>query len=554
METAETCWYHRHPLLVGWLIVLTFVALYILPLGNRPLLIPDEVRYSQIPREMIAADTYFAPTFADMPYYEKPSGGYYAEIIAQKVLGESNFTTRIPYVLAAALTLFLTYILAKKGRDIDRDLPLFAVLALLTMAEFFLVSTIAVLDGLFTALITGVLTCFYWAWSEPRSNWRRAALLAGCGLFLGGAFIVKGFLAFALPGLAIVGFLLWMRDFKSFIALPGIILLFAAAVIVPWGIATAQAAPDFWRYFVVVEHLERFLKDNAAQHPQPFFFFIPVLLIGALPYSVLAANLIDGGRNLARRGDPLLKFCLAAVVLPFVFLSLSRGKLATYILPIFPELAILIVGAWFKSERRLARSVVMHVLAGIMAALAVALVVTQYLIKPIYAPEQTGLVVVALIAFLVGAGIFELAARAATPKAQLLWLVAAMLALMPAWQAGLPEIAARSKAPEAFLRSSFAAVPPEAVKLCRNQYLGALRWVTGGKFIILGSRGEFEYGLKNTSGKNLMSQEELTELLKNEPGKPVAVYSKYKHRKSFCALPRFDRMITNGEIALYLYK
>ena len=122
--------YIFRPAWFGGLIAVIFVAVYLLPLGNRPLLIPDEARYSQIPREMISSGNYFAPTFAGMPYYEKPSGGYYPEILAQKILGESNFTTRIPYVVAAAISLLLTYLLATRSRDDREHLPYLAVMML----------------------------------------------------------------------------------------------------------------------------------------------------------------------------------------------------------------------------------------------------------------------------------------------------------------------------------------------------------------------------------------------------------------------------------------
>ena len=95
----------QRPVSAVAVVCLLFILLYLVPLGLRPLLIPDEARYAQIPREMIRNHTWLIPQFADMPYYEKPSGGYWTEIAAQKILGESNFTVRLPYALAAAGTL-----------------------------------------------------------------------------------------------------------------------------------------------------------------------------------------------------------------------------------------------------------------------------------------------------------------------------------------------------------------------------------------------------------------------------------------------------------------
>lgn len=336
----------QRPVSAVAVVCLLFILLYLVPLGLRPLLIPDEARYAQIPREMIRNHTWLIPQFADMPYYEKPSGGYWPEIAAQKILGESNFTVRLPYALAAAVTLLLTWLIARRFRDDEPDrrfhgLPLYSVLTLMVTGEFFIISTTAVLDGVFTACVTAEFVFFYLAWSEKKSPGISFLWLFLCGLAVGCAFLIKGFLAFALPGLGIAAFLLWERDYRSFLTKPWVPFLASLLVIVPWGLATAEAAPDFWHYFVVVEHYQRFFREVSSQHPEPFFYFIPVILGGAMPFTLFCVPAVPRRQGTAVEAQFSPEILCGMDHPPFLFLSLSKGKLATYILPLFPPVAII---------------------------------------------------------------------------------------------------------------------------------------------------------------------------------------------------------------------
>ena len=550
-------------------VCLLFVLLYLVPLGLRPLLIPDEARYAQIPREMIQNHTWLAPQFADMPYYEKPSGGYWPEIAAQKILGESNFTIRLPYALAAAATLFLTWLIARRFRDDKPDgrfrgLPLYSVLTLMVMGEFFIISTTAVLDGVFTACVTAEFVFFYLAWSEKKSPGISFLWQLLCGLAVGCAFIIKGFLAFALPGLGIAAFLLWERDYRSFLTKPWIPFLTSLLVIIPWGLATAEAAPDFWHYFVVVEHWQRFFREVSSQHPEPFFYFIPVILGGAMPFTLFCVPLFSGGRELPWKQNSLLKYCATWIILPFLFLSLSKGKLATYILPLFPPVAIIaalcMLGAQGKENALKYFDITVKITVGILAVGLAGFLITNFAIHPVYGPDQMpllGFTVLCVVLFLV---ILLRAVREKTIKDKYLALVIAMFFLMPAWQAGLPEIVMNQKAPEAFLKESVAKIPPNAILMTRDQFLGILLWTTGRNDLHLFYKtGEFEYGLNRSPDKEkrFVSVEKFKEMLDNPASRdhrPVAVYVTAGHEKRYNTLPQFRQTISNGEISLMLFE
>ena len=559
----------QRPVSAVAVVCLLFILLYLVPLGLRPLLIPDEARYAQIPREMIRNHTWLIPQFADMPYYEKPSGGYWTEIAAQKILGESNFTIRLPYALAAAVTLLLTWLIARRFRDDEPDgrfhgLPLYSVLTLMVTGEFFIISTTAVLDGVFTACVTAEFVFFYLAWSEKKSPGISFLWLFLCGLAVGCAFLIKGFLAFALPGLGIAAFLLWERDYRSFLTKPWVPFLASLLVIVPWGLATAEAAPDFWHYFVVVEHYQRFFREVSSQHPEPFFYFIPVILGGAMPFTLFCVPLFLGGRELPWKHSSLLKYSAAWIILPFLFLSLSTGKLATYILPLFPPVALIaalcMLGAQGKENALKYFNITVKFTAGILAVGLIGFLITNFAFHPVYGTGQMPLLGFTVLCVILFLAILLRAIREKTMKDKYLTLVIAMFFLMPAWQAGLPEIVMNQKAPEVFLKESVAKIPPNAILMTRDQFLGILLWTTGRNDLRLFYKtGEFEYGLNHSPDKEkrFVSVEKFKEMLDNPASRdyrPVAVYVTAGHEKRYNTLPQFRQTISNGEISLMLFE
>ena len=135
-----------------------------------------------------------------------------------------------------------------------------------------------------------------------------------------------------------------------------------------------------------------------------------------------------------------------------------------------------------------------------------------------------------------------------------------MFFLMPAWQAGLPEIVMNQKAPEAFLKESVAKIPPNAILMTRDQFLGILLWTTGRNDLRLFYKtGEFEYGLNHSPDKEkrFVSVEKFKEMLDNPASRdyrPVAVYVTAGHEKHYNTLPQFRKTISNGEISLMLFE
>lgn len=552
-----------------------YLLFYILPLGLRPMLIPDEARYAEIPREMIAGDNWLSPRFDGMKYFEKPSGGYWPTIIAQKLFGENNFSTRLPGALAAGFTLLLVLLLASKclpaasgegGAETSRYFPLLAAFILMATGEFYIISTVAVLDGVFSLFVCGTMVFFYLGWLCKDSFAKRHSFLLAAGLSAGAAFMVKGLLAFALPGLAILAFLIWRRDWKSMWRLPWTPLIGAVMICAPWAYMTHLREPGFWEYFIMVEHVQRFFGKVAEQHPEPIVYFMYVFPLGLLPFTIFLPSLWFGAKKLDWRNDSLLIFCSAWIVMPFILLSLSSGKLATYIMPLFPPAAMIIACSVFAARDDKRASVFFNWTALITSVAAVVCAVVFVILQAVQAKgaavyTKETLYLAALAGFFVLAFAFILAAsvRMNGLLAKYALLIVAVFALMPVWFLCFPTRIAADKAPEKFFTETAARVPSDAVVMAHKDYIGISTWsLKRTDIAIFAKEGEFEYCIRHSEDPDRMfyNVERFIEFVKNRPsdGKKIALYLHKRHVKRYfkdILVPA--EQYTNGEVCLLIF-
>jgi 4-amino-4-deoxy-L-arabinose transferase len=187
-------------------------------------------------------------------------------------------------------------------------------------------------------MLTSAMASFFVAYSAEERK-RKLLFLVLFGVFCAFAFLIKGFLAFVIPVVVIAPFLLLQKRWRDIFVLPWLPLIVVLVVVVPWAISIHLHEGDFWRYFFWEEHIARFAAED-AQHRAPFWYYIPVLIGGALPWVFLFPAAISG--LIKRRDDNLLvKYSLCWLIFPFLFFSISKGKLGTYILPVFVPLIIL---------------------------------------------------------------------------------------------------------------------------------------------------------------------------------------------------------------------
>jgi len=318
-----------------------FVGVYVVPLGIRPLLVPDETRYAEMAREMLVDGDWVVPRLNGLTYFEKPVLSYWLGAASQAAFGKNRFAARLPSALAAALTTLAVWWLVR--RFAGSWAGLLAAMIHASAGIVFGVGVFLVTDGPLALFLTVAMVAFFFA-SEETTPRRRAAWLALFGASCGLAFLTKGFLAFAVPAVAILPYLVWQRRWAWFLRALWIPVLAMAAIALPWSLLIAQRAPVFWPYFFWVEHVVRFTSGE-VQHPQPFWFFVPVILIGALPATALFHPTIGGLRGRGLR-EPLMRFALCWFAFPFLFFSASRGKLGTYMLPCMPPVAVMLALAF----------------------------------------------------------------------------------------------------------------------------------------------------------------------------------------------------------------
>ena len=350
--------------------------LYLIPLGVRDLFSPDETRYAEIGREMAVSDDWITPRLNGVLYFEKPILGYWAFAGAQKLFGENAFAVRLPCVLATLLSALALFFLTRRFSGTGEKGGLLAATVFLLTPLVFALGIAATLDPMFSFFLTLSMVWFYYAAQSHKTE--RMVYLFLFGLAVGAAFLTKGFLAFVLPGLAIFVWLAWCRRWKEMLTLPWIPLAGVLLVSLPWAVMIHLEQPEYWNYFIYDEHIKRFLEKE--QHPEPFWFFIPVLFLGLGWLLFLMPSAVKGfaGKQL---NDGFIRYLICWFALPFLFLSLSSGKLATYILPCFAPLAVLFAMGLCRSvvERRDGKplNVLLYVFAGVLAVAAVVMSVIQ---------------------------------------------------------------------------------------------------------------------------------------------------------------------------------
>lgn len=317
-------------------LLLAFVAFYLLPLGLHGLWIPDETRYAQISQEMLLSGNWVAPHFMGIRYFEKPSAGYWLIALGQAVFGQNLFGVRIASALTTGLSVLLAYLIARRLWNDPRKSFACALLYL----SFGLVAGQAGysnLDPQFTLWVNLSLVALWFALDSSTLRSRLGAW-AVLGFACAMGFMTKGFLAWALPVLIAVPYMLWQRRLGELLRYGPLAIGVAVLVCLPWVLAIHTQEPDFWRFFFWNEHIRRFSADN-AQHVRPWWFFLPIMAVACLPWAGLLPNTLY--RAWKEKRQPAIAFLALWLLLPLGLFSLSNGKLPTYIMPCLLPLALL---------------------------------------------------------------------------------------------------------------------------------------------------------------------------------------------------------------------
>ena len=489
------------------LIILIVLVVYILPIGGRPLVSPDETRNAEIAREMVESGNFITPTLNGVRYFEKPPLSYWCSSLSFRLFGQNPFALRLPCILVMLGTALMVYLLT--ARFYDRKLALIATTIFATYPLVFVLGTVAITDMYLTFFVTATMTAYFFAIQEGVSQKRRLLLLFLAGILSAFAFLSKGFIAFAIPVICIVPYLIWDRKWKLIFSTPWLPLLGAILVLAPWGIVIHRQEPDFWHYFFFVEHLQRFFGGEKAQHENHIFYFIPVFLGGIALWVIMLPDVFKGVRRQIS-GSPLLKFALCSFVMPFLFFSLSSGKLATYILPCFAPFAILTAGGLQKTFIEEKREFLFRLTIRIFWVLLF-LTVTAVLVNLLTGFPQilfmkheawkAGLIVLAAGLWATGMR-FSLLVK--EPHLKLLIFMASLFPIVIGANIVFPDVVAERKAPVAFLESLRPLIPAENCIIVTNRRpFQDVCWVFKTRDMrMYGSPGEIEYGLSYPEAKH----------------------------------------------------
>jgi 4-amino-4-deoxy-L-arabinose transferase-like glycosyltransferase len=320
-----------------WSLPGLFVVAWLVSLGQRGLYNPDEGRYAEIPREMLASGDWVIPHLNGLVYIEKPPLQYWATAISEAVFGQNDWAARLYIGLCALATLYATWALVR--REWDAAAAARAAIMLGSSLLFILLGHQLTLDMSLTLFTTVTFAGFCIA--QRAEHWQRWMLLSWAGI--AGAFLTKGLIAGVLPVLTLIVYSVLQRDlapWRRLLLVRGTVLF--GVLCLPWLILIQHRLPQFFQFFFVREHFQRFLTRIEDRY-QPWWFFIPVLVAGVLPWLLpaLRALCVDWRASTSRSGFDLRRFAWVWCVVVFVFFSASDSKLLTYIMPLFPQLALL---------------------------------------------------------------------------------------------------------------------------------------------------------------------------------------------------------------------
>jgi len=500
------------------------IAVWLATLANRPLFNPDEGRYAEIPREMLSGGDWVIPHLDGLDYIEKPPLQYWATATMYRLFGVSEFAARLYTALTALGTVALVGLLGTRlgGRDTGWRAAAIAS----GMVMMVVLGQLVTLDMSLTFYMTASMTGFVLAQQAndgaPQTNdsWPKWMLMAWIAAALG--VLTKGLVAAAIPAAVLVIYSLCSRDFTPWRKLNlawGLPVFLGLTV--PWHWLAAVRRHDFLQFFFVHEHFARYLTP-IADREESWWFFGMVFLIGTVPWTVPALRvMVSGWRGRGRghsAGMPFRPtfFLWLWVLFVCVFFSLSDSKLMPYILPAMPALAVLIAAQPIATLKR------DFLVTAILTAIAGVVLGVASFYEPTLVPASPGrpyflllakpLREVAVLLIVSGAFVWAQGARDATRAGVFLgvgWCLAGLLLIR----------AATLLAPIYSGIDLANALPPgsgDAPLYSVRTYDQSLPFYLRRTVILVGYRGELDYGLRQAPGGEIADIDEFLRLWQSQ--------------------------------------
>ncbi|MBH9661908.1 glycosyltransferase family 39 protein [Burkholderia multivorans] len=327
------------------LLLVAFAVIWFTPLGMRHLIPSDEGRYAEMAREMFVTGDWITPRYNGYKYFEKPPLQTWLNALTFAWFGIGEWQARLYTALASFAGVLLV---GFTGARLFNPLSGFLAAVVLACSPYWN------LMGHFNALDMGL--AFWMALSlcalllAQRPGLRPAAVRGWmwvCWAAMAFAVLSKGLVGVILPGAVLVLYTLIARDWalwKRLYLVSGLVIFFAIAT--PWFVLVQQRNPEFFNFFFIVQQFRRYLTPE-QNRPGPFYYFVPVLLVGFLPWLSVAWQSVRHALRMPRQPNgfsPMLVLLIWSAFI-FLFFSASHSKLISYVLPVAPALA-LIIGAY----------------------------------------------------------------------------------------------------------------------------------------------------------------------------------------------------------------
>tara|TARA_R110000868_G_scaffold407985_1_gene690058 strand:- start:14326 stop:16020 length:1695 start_codon:yes stop_codon:yes gene_type:complete len=311
-------------------------------LGTRPLNTPDEGRYSEVSREMVATGDYVTPRVNDIVFLDKPPMAYWLQSVSIHAFGLNRWALRLPIALVALLGCLFTYWAAREFYD--RRAGWIAAISLSTGILYFAIAHYVNMDMEVAVFISCGLLLFLMGANAPPGR-EKSALMLGAYVAAAFAILTKGLIGIAFPAMIIGLWVLLLNRWRILLQmrlLAGLIIILV--ICAPWFYAVQQANPEFLHYFFIFQQFDRF-TGQGFNGSAPFWFYLPIIIVGFLPwisYFVPAVMKKISWRQ--RQANSTEYFLIIWIVAVTVFFSVPNSKLVSYIIPVFPPMAILTAG------------------------------------------------------------------------------------------------------------------------------------------------------------------------------------------------------------------
>jgi 4-amino-4-deoxy-L-arabinose transferase-like glycosyltransferase len=310
-----------------------------------PLQEPEETLYAEVSRQMLEEGRLLVPVRHGRPFYDKPPLLYWLVIGMYRVCGVHDWAARIVTAGAALLCIVVTYLWGK--RTLGPRAAFAGALMLCLSPRWTQFARMVSMNSLLTLCVISALAAAHVALTGPpqtgarprlrRSWWLFSAVACGLGV------LTKGPVA-----LVLVAVPTWLyqrldgRTARVGRAPWAAYLALVALVGLPWLVILALRDPSFLHYFIWIHHIRRVL--DPIDHWQPFWYYVPVLLLGMMPWALLVPGLVT---HMAGRTQPpspprpgALGLFLLAGIWSLLFFSAAGCKRPCYILPMMPPVAL----------------------------------------------------------------------------------------------------------------------------------------------------------------------------------------------------------------------